>query len=94
MKGTVHPLNEEAVTDISAFSETYLDARAKFLAAASELNAAVTSYQHPGQSGPGGRNCILTSFGSAPAMQSWFWSLDRARMESKAFPAPRRKPTG
>lgn len=42
------------MTELSAFSETYLDARAKFLTAASGLNATVTSYQHLEQSGPGG----------------------------------------
>lgn len=42
------------MTDLTAFSETYADARSKFLAAAADAGAKITSYHHAGQSGPAG----------------------------------------
>ncbi|MGE0340292.1 MAG: M14 family metallopeptidase [Xanthobacteraceae bacterium] len=42
------------VTDLTAFSETYADARSKFLAAATNAGARITSYHHAEQSGPAG----------------------------------------
>ncbi|HRF07052.1 MAG TPA: M14 family metallopeptidase [Xanthobacteraceae bacterium] len=42
------------MADLTAFSETYLDARSKFLAAATSAGGTVTSYHHAEQTGPAG----------------------------------------
>ncbi len=48
-----------ATADLSDFSETYADARAKFLAAARSAGAIVTSYRHEAQQGPAGEPLYL-----------------------------------
>ncbi|OWT73498.1 MULTISPECIES: DUF2817 domain-containing protein [unclassified Achromobacter] len=47
------------MTYLSAFSETYADARAKFLAAATAAGAAISSYEHEAQRGPQGERLYL-----------------------------------
>ncbi|VVE51635.1 deacylase [Pandoraea anhela] len=43
----------------SVFSETYAEAREKFLNAASEAGASIRSYQHPSETGPHGESLYL-----------------------------------
>ncbi len=47
------------LVDLSEFSETYRDARAKFLAAASKAGADLTAYHHAAQSGPDGEELFM-----------------------------------
>ena len=47
------------MTDLSEFSETYRDARAKFLAAASKAGAELTAYHHTAESGPDGEDLFM-----------------------------------
>ncbi len=47
------------MTDLAVFSETYRDARSKFLAAASRAGAELTAYHHAAQSGPDGEALFM-----------------------------------
>ncbi len=47
------------MTNLTEFSETYRDARGKFLAAASKAGAEVTAYAHAAQSGPDGEELFM-----------------------------------
>ncbi|MEI2417979.1 M14 family metallopeptidase [Orrella sp. JC864] len=48
-----------ALADLSDFSETYVQAREKFLAAARAAGARLTAYRHPAQRGPAGEALYL-----------------------------------
>ena len=47
------------MTDLASFSDSYAEARRKFLEAARLAGAKLTSYQHPAQQGPGGEALYL-----------------------------------
>ena len=47
------------MAELAAFSDSYAEARKKFIDAARRAGAKLASYQHPGERGPGGEALCL-----------------------------------
>ena len=47
------------MSDLAAFSDSYAEARRKFVEAARRAGAKLSSYQHPDERGPGGEALFL-----------------------------------